>query len=479
MQAGQPVPTVDLLRPFQLERSQLRGRFVRLGGTVDYVLKAHDYPPAVSDLLGQLLVLAGALAGGLKFAGRFSLQIRADGPVRLLVADCTNDGEMRGYASFDADRVAAVGVAPPMALLGQGLLALSVDQRGDGGELQQGIVELGGDTLADCMLTYFHQSEQVRTGIRVAVAKDAVSGRWHAGAIVMQALPVADARTAPRFRARLGEDGFGFLALVGVEAKLIDHPLAPHHAAAAPTALAALAGGLTAALALLLRLGVRRTPAQRRGGDAQHIAALLQHDVGVGGHAGQKVAARVVGLGDHRVGDHVLLGGRLLAHLGDDAREILVRESVDGEPDLLTLAHLADVGLVDADLHFQLGEVLRQAEQDRRRKAGGHGLARLDGALDDDAVDGRDDARPAEVHSHRLQGRRGLRHAGALGVDVGAGRRHRGPRLLVGGLGLLQHRGSVDVLGDQGSLAVEVGQRHGGLGLGGLDCGLRGAERSG
>ena len=191
------VPTVDLLRPFQLEKSQLRGRFVRLGQTVDYVLRAHDYPPSVSDLLGQLLVLAGALAGGLKFAGRFSLQIRADGPVRLLVADCTNDGEMRGYASFDAEAVTNLVTERPMDLLGKGLLALTVDQRGDGGELQQGIVELGGETLSDCMLNYFHRSEQVRTGIRVAVAKDVVSGRWHAGAIVMQALPVADTRRLP------------------------------------------------------------------------------------------------------------------------------------------------------------------------------------------------------------------------------------------------------------------------------------------
>ena len=192
IRATQALPTVDLLRPFQLERSQLRGRFVRLGGTVDYVLKAHDYPPAVSDLLGQLLVLAGALAGGLKFAGRFSLQIRADGPVRLLVADCTNDGEMRGYASFDAERIAASSPERPMDLLGKGLLALTVDQRGDGGELQQGIVELGGASLSDCMLNYFHRSEQVRTGIRVAVAQDPTDGRWLAGAIVMQALPVTD-----------------------------------------------------------------------------------------------------------------------------------------------------------------------------------------------------------------------------------------------------------------------------------------------
>lgn len=196
-----PLPTVDVLRPFQLERSHLRGRFVRLSDTVDYVLKAHAYPPPVSELLGQLLVLAGALAGGLKFAGRFSLQIRADGPVRLLVADCTNDGEMRGYASFDAEQVAATD-GGPMALLGKGLLALTVDQRGVGGELQQGIVELGGETLSDCMLNYFHRSEQVRTGIRVAVARHPGSERWHAGAIVMQALPNTD----PRREAEAEED---------------------------------------------------------------------------------------------------------------------------------------------------------------------------------------------------------------------------------------------------------------------------------
>ncbi|MGE3290370.1 MAG: Hsp33 family molecular chaperone HslO [Geminicoccaceae bacterium] len=218
-------PNVDLLRPFQLERSQLRGRFVRLGDTVDYVLRAHAYPPPVSDLLGQLLVLAGALAGGLKFAGRFSLQIRADGPIRLLVADCTNDGEMRGYASFDAERIGDDAPERPMDLLGKGLLALTIDQRGDGGELQQGIVELGGDSLSDCMLNYFHRSEQVRTGIRVAVGRDPMSGRWHAGAIVMQALPVTDPRRMPEAE----EDWRRAMLLLGTasDAELLDPSLRP------------------------------------------------------------------------------------------------------------------------------------------------------------------------------------------------------------------------------------------------------------
>lgn len=182
----------DLLRPFQLERSQLRGRLVRLGSTVDYVLRAHDYPPAVSDLLGELLVLAGGLAGGLKFDGSFSLQIRGDGPVRLMVADCTNDGRMRGYASFDRDRLTDGQPERSAALVGKGLMALTVDQTASGGELYQGIVALDGSSLTESMLGYFHQSEQVPTGIRTALGRDRHTGAWRAGALIVQAMPDAD-----------------------------------------------------------------------------------------------------------------------------------------------------------------------------------------------------------------------------------------------------------------------------------------------
>jgi molecular chaperone Hsp33 len=178
----------DVLRPFQLDRSQLRGRLVRLADTVDYVLRAHDYPAPVSDLLGELLVLAGGLAGGLKFAGSFSLQVRGDGPVGLMVADCTNDGRMRGYASFDADRVSGTE-REPARLVGNGVLALTVDQTATGGELYQGIVELDGRSLAGSMLTYFRRSEQVPTGIRTALGRDPLTGAWRAGAIIVQATP--------------------------------------------------------------------------------------------------------------------------------------------------------------------------------------------------------------------------------------------------------------------------------------------------
>jgi molecular chaperone Hsp33 len=179
----------NLLRPFQLERSTLRGRVVRLGDLVDRVLTRHDYPEPVGRLLGELFVLAATLAGGLKFNGTFSLQIRSDGPVSLMLADCTNDGAMRGYARYDDAQVAAASGNDVEALLGHGHLAFTVDQN-QAGQAYQGIVELNGPTLTACMQTYFRQSEQLKTGLKIAVDRIEVGAgaRWRAGGIMIQRL---------------------------------------------------------------------------------------------------------------------------------------------------------------------------------------------------------------------------------------------------------------------------------------------------
>jgi molecular chaperone Hsp33 len=180
----------DLLRPFQLERSALRGRLVRLGATVDRVLTQHEYPEPISRQLGELLVLAATLAGALKFQGTFSLQIKSDGPVSLMLADCTNDGELRGYAQFNEAKLALAASDDVPGLFGHGHLALTVEQSA-GGESYQGIVELAGEALTDCMHAYFRQSEQVQTGLRIAVDRvDELGGeRWRAGGIMLQRLP--------------------------------------------------------------------------------------------------------------------------------------------------------------------------------------------------------------------------------------------------------------------------------------------------
>jgi molecular chaperone Hsp33 len=186
-----PEPPDDLIQPFQIDRFDLRGRLVRLGPAIDTILTRHAYAEPVAALLGEAVALACVLAAAMKYEGIFTLQTKGDGPVRLLVADVTSDGALRGYAEADTARLAAALDGPienPVPrLLGAGHLAFTVDQ-GPHTERYQGIVDLAGATLADCAHHYFRQSEQLDAAIRLAAARDA-QGRWRAGAMMIQRLP--------------------------------------------------------------------------------------------------------------------------------------------------------------------------------------------------------------------------------------------------------------------------------------------------
>jgi molecular chaperone Hsp33 len=179
----------DIVQPFQIDASHLRGRLVRVGPVLDEILSKHAYPEPVARLLGETITLAITLAGALKYKGIFTLQTKGDGPISLMVADVTSTGDIRGYAQFDAERLADADIdsaAPVPALLGDGYLAFTVDQ-GEHTERYQGIVELSGDTLSDGIQHYFRQSEQLDTGIKVAVAFTDLG--WRGGALMLQRLP--------------------------------------------------------------------------------------------------------------------------------------------------------------------------------------------------------------------------------------------------------------------------------------------------
>ncbi|MEM7122810.1 MAG: Hsp33 family molecular chaperone HslO [Pseudomonadota bacterium] len=184
-------PADDLIQPFQIVNLGLSGRLVRLGESVNRVLCQHAYPEPVSVMLGELMALAAALGSGLKFDGRMTAETRGDGPIRLLAVDFMSDGRMRGYASFDRERIAEVESAGLESnnsvphLLGSGVLVLTVDQGADM-ELYQGIVSLDGATLADSAHLYFQQSDQVDSAIKLAVARH--DEGWRAGALTMQRL---------------------------------------------------------------------------------------------------------------------------------------------------------------------------------------------------------------------------------------------------------------------------------------------------
>lgn len=202
----------DFVLPFEIERTGLRGRVVRLGPAVDLVLKRHAYPPLISRLLGEALALACCLASTLKFdEGVFTLQARGNGgPVRMLVADMTSEGEFRGYVGFDEAMLESFGEDSSAAsLFGGGHVAFTVDQ-GEDFERYQGIVELRGENLSESVHHYFRQSEQIATALKVACDLD-MHGHWRSTAVMVQKLPDGVVlRAAPEDAAELVEADEGY-----------------------------------------------------------------------------------------------------------------------------------------------------------------------------------------------------------------------------------------------------------------------------
>jgi molecular chaperone Hsp33 len=181
----------DLIQPFQLDLPNLRGRLLRLGPVLNDTLRHHDYPPPVARLVAEMATVATLLASLLKYEGIFTLQIKADGPVRMLVADVTSAGIVRAYAQFDAAALPEDAEASLKTLTGKGYLAFTVDQLADT-ERYQGIVSLEGETISEALRHYFHQSEQLDTGM-VLASRRSGDGEWTSGAIILQKMPQDDA----------------------------------------------------------------------------------------------------------------------------------------------------------------------------------------------------------------------------------------------------------------------------------------------
>jgi molecular chaperone Hsp33 len=187
----------DTILPFEVAALDLRGRVVTLGPALDDILSRHRYPAPISKLLGEAIVLTVLLGSSLKFDGRFILQTKTDGPVRMIVVDY-RPGAVRACAQFDQAVVAGLGEKTTrMAagdLLGRGHLAMTIDQGPDMSRYQ-GLVALAGGSLEEAAHEYFRRSEQIPTRVRLAVAEElrASAGgpnhRWRAGGMLLQFLP--------------------------------------------------------------------------------------------------------------------------------------------------------------------------------------------------------------------------------------------------------------------------------------------------
>ena len=211
--------TLDVALGVTINARHARGRAARIGPVLNRILANHNYPPVLETLLAEALVLTALLGSLLKDpGGQLTIQAQTErGAVDLMVCDY-KAGELRGYIRHDAERLAELGPHPTLfALFGKGYLAITFDQPATD-ERYQGIVPLEGEGLAQAAQSYFSQSEQIPSIVRLAVNKD--DEGWVAGGLMFQHLPE-------------GEEGRERLHT------RLDHPEWPH--------VAVLAGSVKAA----------------------------------------------------------------------------------------------------------------------------------------------------------------------------------------------------------------------------------------
>ena len=193
------IPTDDVVVAFRTQNTNIRGRLVRLGATLDTIVAPHAMPDLAGRALSEALALAALCGSALPQGGNLNLLTRSDGAVSILVADYAASGRLRGYARYDAGKLAAFAqsAARQDTALGNGHLAITLDS-GPGEERYQGVLAFENAPLSSTVAAYFQQRESLPTFIRTAVAEHYVAPRqaqqsetrWHrrAGGLMVQSL---------------------------------------------------------------------------------------------------------------------------------------------------------------------------------------------------------------------------------------------------------------------------------------------------
>jgi molecular chaperone Hsp33 len=195
----QPPSYGDFVLPFDIAKAGVRGRLVRLDAASGRALSAHALPEAAARVAGEMVALGALLGTALKLDGRLTIQTKGDGPLDLVTADYYGADEnrprgVRGYARLDAARFANLEAKDFDKLAGKGALAITIEPK-VGGQTYQGIVELSREGIGASAETYFAQSEQLPTVIKLAAAPLYVAGdkqpHWRAGGLMLQMTPEA------------------------------------------------------------------------------------------------------------------------------------------------------------------------------------------------------------------------------------------------------------------------------------------------
>jgi len=160
----------DCLRRFLFEELGVRGEWVRLQKSWQQTKQHQQLSQMVQEQLGQAIAAAVLLSATIKFDGSMILQAQGNGPLKVLVAQCTHNRKIRGLARSEAD----VSAGTVSEMMGEGQLVITVEPKQ--GEPYQGIVSLQGEALADVISNYFLQSEQLETLVWLFADETQVAG---------------------------------------------------------------------------------------------------------------------------------------------------------------------------------------------------------------------------------------------------------------------------------------------------------------
>ena len=200
------------------EHFPIRGHLVHLDASWRALIEHREYPAALRDTLGEAVAASLLLAATIKFDGVLSLQLQGDGPVHLLLAQCTSGLGVRGLARYREDAIAPEGFpAAVSAMMGAGNLTVTLESD-DGAQRYQGIVPIGGERLAESLQLYFENSEQLPTRLWLHADEHGASG------LLLQRLPEAGGSAAKEAadRPMAAKDPAGVDTAIAVDTADID-----------------------------------------------------------------------------------------------------------------------------------------------------------------------------------------------------------------------------------------------------------------
>ena len=170
----------DVLQRFIFENAPVRGELIHLQQSFQDVISQHPYPPAIRQLLGEALCVAGLLSAIIKFDGRLTVQFRGKGKLKLLLAQCDNQFHLRGLAKWEGE----LSYSDLMEAFNEGVLVIMLDTGKT--NRYQGIVSWRGNSLVESIEGYFRDSEQLATRLWLTVGETAAAG------LLLQVIPGTD-----------------------------------------------------------------------------------------------------------------------------------------------------------------------------------------------------------------------------------------------------------------------------------------------